>query len=234
VAEAQAYVQQQPAVNADETGWRAGRERMWLWTAVTPLVTVFLILTTRGRTGAQTLRGATFAGIVGSDRWSGYTWVDPAQRHICWAHLLRDFAAFVARGGEPARLGQALLDVRAQIFGVWGRVRDSTLSRAAFVRAMAPLQAQIVALLTEGTTLEHTKTRRACRTILTREPALWTFVTVENVEPTNNAAERALRRAVVWRRRSFGTQSVEGCERYAKSGSCPHLVKRIRGWIEPA
>jgi len=101
VAEAQAYVQQQPAVNADETGWRAGRQRMWLWTAVTPLVTVFLILTTRGRTGAQTLRGATFAGIVGSDRWSGYTWVDPAQRHICWAHLLRDFAAFVERGGEP-------------------------------------------------------------------------------------------------------------------------------------
>jgi len=107
-------------------------------------------------------------------------------------------------------LGQALLDVRAQIFGVWGRVRDGTLSRAAFVRAMAPLQAQIVALLTEGTTLEHAKTRRACRTILTLEPALWTFVTVENVEPTNNAAERALRRAVVWRRRSFGTQSVGG------------------------
>jgi len=210
VAEAQAYVQQQPAVNADETGWHEGQQRMGLWTAVTPLVTVSLVLATRGRTGAQTLRGATFAGIVGSDRWSGYTWVDPAQRQVCGAHLRRDFAAFVERGGEPARLGQALLDVSAQILGVGHRVRDGTLPRAAFVRAMVPLQAQVVALLTEGTALEHAKTRRACHNILKLEPALWTFVTVEGVEPTNNAAERALRRAVVWRRRSFGTQSVEG------------------------
>jgi len=210
VVEAQDYVPQQPAVNADETGWHEGRQRMWLWTAVTPLVTVFLVLATRGRAGAQTLLGATFAGVVGSDRWGGYTWVDPAQRQVCWAHLRRDFAAFVERGGESARLGQALLDVSATIFGLWHRVRDGTLSRTAFVTALTPLQAQVVALLTDGTTLEHAKTRRACRNILKLEPALWTFVTVEGVEPTNNAAERALRRAVVWRRRSFGTQSGEG------------------------
>ncbi len=82
VAQAQAYVQQQLAVNADETGWHEGRQRMWLWTAVTPLVTVFLVLATRGRTGAQALQGTTFAGIVGSDRWGGYTGVDPTQQHV--------------------------------------------------------------------------------------------------------------------------------------------------------
>ncbi len=183
---------------------------MWLWTAVTPLVTVFLVLATRGRLGAQTLLGASFAGIVGSDRWSGYTWVDPTCRQVCWAHLRRDFAAFVERGGEPARLGQALLNVSATIFGLWSRVRDGTLSRTAFVAAMEPLQAQVGALLREGTTLEQAKTRRACQNIHKLEPALWTFVTQDGVEPTNNAAERALRRAVVWRRRSFGTQSAEG------------------------
>jgi len=210
VAEAQTYVQQQPAVKADETGWHEGRQRMWLWTAVTPLVTVFLVLATRGRLGAQALLGAQFAGIVGSDRWSGYTWVDPTQRQVCWAHLRRDFAAFVERGGEPARLGQALLAVSATIFGLWSRVRAGTLSRTAFVTAMGPPQAQVRALLQEGATLEHAKTRRACQNIHKLEPALWTFVTQDGVEPTNNAAERALRRAVVWRRRSFGTQSTEG------------------------
>jgi len=213
VAEAQAYVQQQPAVNADETGWHEGRQRMWLWTAVTPLVTVFLVLATRGRTGAHALLGATFAGIVGSDRWGGYAWVDPTQRQVWWAHLRRDFAAFVERGGEPARLGQALLAVSATIFGLWSRVRAGTLARTAFGAALEPLQplqAQVGALLQEGTTLEQAKTRRACQNIHKLEPALWTFVTVEGVEPTNNAAERALRRAVVWRRRSFGTQSGEG------------------------
>jgi transposase len=75
---------------------------------------------------------------------------------------------------------------------------------------MGPLQARVGALLQEGATLEHAKTRRACQNIRKLEPALWTFVTVAGVEPTNNAAERALRRAVVWRRRSFGTQSPAG------------------------
>jgi hypothetical protein len=210
VAEAQGFVQQQAVVNADETGWREGTHRRWLWTAVTPLVSVVVVLATRGRTGAQALLGAAFSGIVGSDRWGGYTWVDPAQRQLCWAHLVRDFAAFVERGGEPARIGHALLAVSAQICALWHRVRAGTLPRSTFVREMEPLQAQIVALLAEGTTLEHAKTRRACQNILKLAPALWTFVTLEGVEPTNNAAERALRRAVVWRRRSFGTQSAEG------------------------
>jgi len=210
VAQAQAFVQHQAVVNADETGWREGTQRRWLWTAVTPLVSVFMLLTTRGRAGAQTLLGATFAGIVGSDRWGGYTWIDPTHRQLCWAHLVRDFAAFVERGGEPARVGQALLDVSAQIFALWHRVRDGTLARSAFVREMEPVQAQVVALLEEGTALEHAKTRRACHNILKLTPALWTFVTMEGVEPTNNAAERALHRAVIWRRRSFGTQSAAG------------------------
>jgi len=210
VAEAVAAVQQQAVVNADETGWREGTQRMWLWTAVTPLVSVFLVLATRGKAGAQTLLGATFGGIVGSDRWSGYTWLDVTQRQVCWAHLLRDFAAFVERGGEAARVGQALLDVSTTIFGLWYHIRDGTLPRAAFVHAMAPLQTQVETLLAEGTTLEHAKTRRACQNVLKLAPALWTFVTVDGVEPTNNAAERALRRAVVWRRRSFGTQSTDG------------------------
>ncbi len=167
VAEAQAFVQQQAVVNADETGWREGTQRRWLWTAVTPLVSVFVLLTTRGRAGAQTLLGTTFGGIVGSDRWGGYTWVDPPHRQLCWAHLVRDFAAFVERGGEPARVGQALLDVSAQFFALWHRVRDGTLPRSAFRREMEPLQAQVGVLLAEGTMLEHAKTRRACQNINT-------------------------------------------------------------------
>jgi len=161
VAEAQAFVQQQAVVNADETGWREGTQWRWLWTAVTPLARVFMLLAMRGRTGAQTLLGATCAGSVGSDRWGGYPWVDPTHRRLCWAHLLRACAAFVERGGEPARVGQALLTVSARIFGLWRRVRDGTLARRTFMREREPLQAQVVALLAEGTTLEHAKTRRA-------------------------------------------------------------------------
>lgn len=210
VAEAQAYVQAQPVANVDETGWREGTQRRWLWVAVTALVSVVLLRPTRGRQGVKDLLGATFGGIVGSDRWSAYTWIDVRRRQLCWAHLVRDFAAFVDRGGEPARVGQALLDAADEMFGLWYRVRAGTLSRADSQEAMAPIRAQVGALLREGASLEHAKTRHACQNILKLEAALWTFVTQEGVEPTNNAAERALRRAVPWRRRSFGTQSAEG------------------------
>jgi len=122
----------------------------------------------------------------------------------------------VERGGASARLGRALLAASEEMFGLWYRVRDGTLSRADFQREMRPLQARIGRLLRMGTRRQHARTRHACANILKLEAALWTFVAVEGVEPTNNAAERALRRAVLWRRRSFGTQSAEGSQFVAR------------------
>ncbi len=210
VEEAHQFVQAQPIANADETGWKEGTARRWLWVAVTATVSVFLVRATRGGQGAKDLLGPAYAGIVGSDRWSGYTWLDTARRQLCWAHLRRDFAAFVERGGASARLGRALLAAVEEMFGLWCRVRDGTLSRGDFQRQMAPLQARVGRLLRMGARRQHAQTRHTCAKILTLEAALWTFVATEGVEPTNNAAERALRRAVLWRRRSFGTQSTEG------------------------
>ena len=211
-AEAQAYIQQQPVVNADETGWHEGTERRWLWIAATPLVCVFLLLSTRGAAGAKQLLDAAYAGIVGSDRWSGYNWLDRLRRQLCWAHLRRDFQALVDRGGASARLGEALLAQVRHLFELWHRVRDGTLGRPEFRVAAAPIQSQMHALLQEGTSLSHPKTCHLCQNLLKLEPSLWTFVTVEGVEPTNNSAERPLRRAVLWRRRSFGTQSSSGSQ----------------------
>lgn len=208
--EAKAYVQQQPVNHVDETGWRQQGQRIWLWVNATSLVTVFLLLATRGAAGAKGVLGEAFQGIVGSDRWSAYSWLDPRRRQLCWAHLQRDFQAFVDRGGESARIGRALLDLVEQMFGLWHRVRDGPLSRTDFQTAMQPIQRRVGELLREGTTLSHDKTRRTCQNILKLEVALWTFVHVEEVEPTNNEAERPLRRAVLWRRRSFGTQSEAG------------------------
>ena len=155
VAQAHRFVQAQPTANADETSWKEGTRRRWLWVAVTALVSVFLLRPTRGSQGAKDLRGPPYAGVVGSDRWSGYTWIDPTQRQLCGAHLRRDVAACVERGGEPARVGQALLDAAGEMFGLWYRVRDGTLSRGAFEREMRPVQARVGTLLREGARLEH-------------------------------------------------------------------------------
>lgn len=209
VEEAQAYVQQQPVVNADETSWRQGKQKLWLWIGTTPLVTVFL-LATRGAEGAQQLLGRAFRGIVGSDRWSGYNWLPVLQRQLCWAHLKRDFQAFVDRGGESARLGEALLKQVKTMFELWHKLGKGVLSRTQFQEHMAPVREEVGVLLRQGQELAHDKTHRTCKKILKVESAMWTFVWVEGVEPTNNWAERLLRRAVLWRRRSFGTQSETG------------------------
>jgi transposase len=213
----QTYVQQQPVQNVDETSWREKTERAWLWINTTPLVTLFLVLATRGAKSAQRILGNVVKSIIGSDRWSGYNWLDPQQRQLCWAHLKRDFQALVERGGESERIGCALLEQVEQMFGLWHRVRNGTLSRADFQTAMQPVQARVGDLLREGAALACDKTRRTCENILKLEVALWTFVRVEGVEPTNNSAERGLRRAVLWRRRSFGTQSEDGS----------HFVERV-------
>ncbi|MBK9054970.1 MAG: transposase [Chloroflexi bacterium] len=96
------------------------------------------------------------------------------------------------------------------MFTLWHQSRDGTATRAAFQTACNHCQ-EIEALL-ELTTLlvPHRQTQATCRNLLRHKAALWRFVDHEGVEPTNNAAEQALRRGVLWRKRSFGTQSQAG------------------------
>jgi transposase len=210
VEAAQKYVQTQTAVNLDETGWHELIKHVWLWVCTTPHVTVFRIFQGRGGSGAEELLGDHYAGTVGSDRYSAYNWLNPLDRQVCWAHLKRDFQAWVERGGESAVIGRLLLARLKQFFGFWHRVRDGTLARVDFQALMRPIRDEVVGLLEIGTLLDHRETRRTCHNILKVKQALWTFVDREEVEPTNNAAERALRRGVIWRRRSYGTQSENG------------------------
>jgi len=210
VQEAQEHVQKQASVNLDETSWHEVTRNFWLWVCSTPSVTVFRLFQTRGAGGAGQLLGEDYDGIVGSDRYSAYNWLDPAKRQVCWAHLKRDFQALVERGGESKTIGRLLLVQVKQFFGLWHRVRDGTLSRLHFQAAMQPVRHEIHCLLNIGRFVKHPQTRKTCQNILKLEQALWTFVDRESIEPTNNAAERALRRGVIWRRRSFGTQSEAG------------------------
>ena len=209
VAEAHAYVQSQPVVHADETGWREARRRAWLWVAVTSLVTVFMIHSRRGAIAARALLGA-FKGILVTDRWSAYNGWKKRLRQVCWAHLLREFTAFSERAGEAGRIGRDLLAEVDRMFDWWYRVRDGTLARSSFQEYMKPVRRRVRALLEEGKSCDHAKTAGTCREILKLEQGLWTFVRIPGVEPTNNAAERAIRPGVLWRKGSFGTHSPEG------------------------
>jgi transposase len=210
VEEARAYVQEQAVAHLDETSWRQGGKRAWLWVAVTSLVTVFLVRMSRGGQVARELLGEPFSGILVTDRYSAYNWYPVRWRQVCWSHLLRDFEAMRGRGGCSEEIGDALLAQAHQMFTWWHRVREGTLNRSTFRSYMTPLRREVERLLDAGSRCGVPKTDGTCRDILKRREALWTFVQVDGVEPTNNAAERSLRPGVLWRKGSLGTQSEDG------------------------
>jgi transposase len=210
VEEARGYVQDQGVAHLDETSWREAGKRAWLWVAVTSLVTVFLIRMSRGSRVARELLGEHFSGILVTDRYSGYNWYPVRWRQLCWSHVLRDFEAMRGRGGTSEAIGEALLEQAHQMFTWWHRVREGTLKRSTFRSYMTSLRREVERLLEAGSQCGVAKTEGTCREILKHRQALWTFVQVEGVEPTNNSAERAIRPGVQRRKMSFGTQSEAG------------------------
>ena len=228
VEQAQQYVQAQDFVHSDETGFSQGngdglnptRTKGWLWVLVTPKLKVFSIVLSRSQASAKALIGEAFKGIVISDRYSAYNWLDVMQRQVCWAHLKRDLTAMAERTGVSKQIGEALLRRESRLFRWWHRVRDGTMSRSQFVAAVEPLRVGFKAELEAAAALPIgqneksplAKTVRTAQKLLKVEAALWTFVYVQGLEPTNNAAEQALRTAVIWRRTSFGSQSQAGSE----------------------
>jgi transposase len=209
VAEAQLYVQT-CATNVDETPWQEHRQRRWLWTVVTAQVSVFAIATSRGAAVLGALLGELYAGIITSDRAKAYDTRPVRRRQICWAHLARDFQAMIDRGGPGQAVGEALLEHAQVLFAWWHWVRDGTWARSTFQQYVATLRASFRGELEKGRACACPKTAATCRELLAKEPALWTFVRVEGIEPTNNLAERQLRHAVQWRKTSYGTQSAQG------------------------
>ena len=231
VETAHQFVQQQKAQYVDETGWPEAEQQKWLWTGATADVTVFRILCGRSADDAQQVISQEAKGIVTTDRYSAYQWLELRRRQICWAHLKRDFQAFVERGCNSAETGKALLAQVKRLFQLWHKLRNGELNREGFQQAMQPVEQRVKKLLEAGSQAEHEKTRRTCVNILKVEPALWTFVRVEGVEPTNNAAERPLRRAVLWRRKSFGTQSEAGSRFVARILTAVQTLRQQGGGV---
>ena len=159
---------------------------------------------------AKQILGENFTGFFTSDRWAAYNWLDVVLRQLCWSHLTRDIQGFIDRGGVGGKLGLQMMDLRHKMFRWWHRVRDGTLLRATFVRRMEPVEKEFIRLLREAELRAEQKTAGMAAEILKLKSALFTFVTVEGIEPTNNFAERQVRCAVQWRKTSFGTQSPAG------------------------
>jgi transposase len=198
------------AANIDETGWREAHLKAWLWVVVTSVGIVFRITRSRAGAVAADLLGEEPKPIVISDRYPGYEWIKLKSRQVCWAHLRRDFQAMIDREGDGAEVGRQLFWQSNKLFEYWHKVRDGTIQRSTFLQNMAWLRPMVRLSLERGSGCACPKTATTCRELLRLWDCLWTFTRVDGVEPTNNAAERALRHAVIWRRISGGTDSEAG------------------------
>ena len=201
--------------NADETsfGMENGKQG-WLWVLVTPLAIMFRLLIGRGQEYASRLLGC-FNGILTTDRWVGYNHYPREKRQLCWAHLMRDFKAMCSNGADGEAIGKALRKETKAMFRLWHRFKKwkenqekqgIKVSMTVLESQMQRIRDRMLLLLEEGAKRGITK----CETILKVEPLLWTFLKEEGIEPTNNSAERAIRPAVLWKKRSFGVESERG------------------------
>ncbi len=210
-AEAQKAVQEAAAKNVDETGWKQAGQKRWLWGAATALVVCFVITPTRGAAGLAALLGKKIKGLISSDRWSVYGQLKLGQRQLCWAHLKRDFQKLVDRGGDAKDIGEMGLDAVYVMFELWHTFRGGGLSRGQLQRDIAVVRQTLREWLELGCACKDSKAAAFCANVLAIEPALWTFVRREGVEPTNNHIERLLRPGVLWRKNAFGCHSESGC-----------------------
>lgn len=235
-----ARVEAETHANVDETGWKQAGERRWLWVAVTALCTSFLVAKQRSGAVLATLLGETFGGVVSSDRYKAYLSIPLARRQICWAHLKRSLTAVAERGGEIGDWGWGTeaVGLVEKVFAAWYRYQGGESDRAQLQAEVAGLRAQMQGLWERGTALPSWMARALCNDVRKLEPALWTFATVEGVEPTNNAAERALRPAVLWRKGCFGADSAAGNGFVAKiltaSATCRQQKRHLLAYLTQA
>lgn len=208
--EIQQAVRRAGAVHVDETGWRQEAKKAWLWVGVAAEATSFLIHRSRGRVALEALLGEPPGRdrVIISDRFP--TYASLPSRQICWSHLRRDFQAMIDREAGGEIVGRQLLNAARWVFTWWRRWQSGTIGRTTLRGYAAGLRGQVRHALGQGAGCACVWTAKVCRMILEVEAHLWTFAAVAGVAPDNNAAERALRHGVIWRKQSLGTASMVG------------------------
>ena len=218
----------------DETGWKLRGKSRWLLVSADREQVIFHVDKARTRGAFQTLLGGGGArrwrprGVFCTDRAGIYDVLSIKQRQLCWAHLRRDFVAAIERGGAGAAAATKLLSICGEMFESWHRFKKKEVRRGDLRAGIEPLRQRMRVALTEGASCGQKKAAGLCRALLKREPALWRFARTPGLEPTNNLAERMLRPAVIWRKKSFGSASLAGC-RYVERVLSVTETLRLRG-----
>lgn len=223
--------------HCDETGWRHGGERAWVWVVTNAMGAFFKIDPKRSREALMRLL-PELQGVIHTDRWRVYDVIEAELRQLCHAHLRRDIQALIDLGPPTRELGTALLKASNALFHEWHRFVRSDIDRAGLQAAMVPVQSTWRELIEQGAAHAHKKARALGRDLKKQWVSLWTFLAHEDADPTNNHAEQTIRPCVLLRKTNGGTASDLGAEFVANLQSILVTAKRqgvrIMDWLQRA
>ena len=210
-------------LNGDESSWNSMGKKKWIWAAIGQRSAFFQIDPSRSGQAFHRVFGS-YQGAMTTDRYSAYN-IHQGERQVCWSHLKRDFEKVAEREGKDSFIGKQLIEKTKQLFTIWHAFKAKDFDREELkVRMKSGVQEDVKILLQYGAINDalNSKTKSLCWDLLNRFASLWLFTEKEGIEPTNNAAERAIRSAVIWRRLSLGTKSQTG----------EHFVERMLTVVE--
>lgn len=197
-------------MNADETSWKCQTKRYWLWIGTTSSATFFSLDPSRSGDSFEKIYNL-FQNTLISDRYGAYN-KHEGTKQFCLAHIARDFKKVKERTGVDGALGNILWEELHLVFHLWGTFKEGSIDRKEMQEKAKEHIGNIKDALTVLASANEVrdKSARLASNLLNCFQNLWTFLYKEGVEPTNNAAERGLRIAVVWRKISGGSQSDWG------------------------
>jgi len=207
-------LRQQAVVYADETGWKIDGDRAWLWVFTSEQVTLYTIDPTRAGAVAERILGRDFEGVLTCDCLLSYNPL-PYQQQKCLAHLLRRCSDIAA---QP-RPDQAVRLSRQVAYLLRGAIKLKHQKDEhppwLYHQACLRLEQALDRLLDNVGDPEDDAARRLLKLLGKQRHRLFTFLSHDPVQPTNNAAERAIRPAVIVRKTSGGNRSQAGAKTHA-------------------
>ena len=224
--EALEYVESASFKHLDETSWIRDWDPCSVWVLAYNVVSVFRIVANGRRSTLLKILQRKNRGILISDRAPVFLFWSMNKRQICWSHLLRAFIGFSQRDGPAAVLGKDLVTCAELVLSYWRQYCSGDLSREQFEQWMEAVKKNTRQILERAKSAGIAQVSGSCANVLQHWDAMWTFVNTKGVEPTNNHAERELRRLVIWRKKCFGTQSERGDRFVERMMTVTHTLRK--------
>jgi transposase len=199
------------AVAPDETGWRIGGQKAWLWAFAGENVTVYLIAEGRGYEQAVEILGEDYGGVLERDGWAPYRRFQSARHQTCAAHLLRRTGELISSSvAGQARVPHAARRILKDALALRDQRDGGVIDADEFGLKVTELGERTDKLLAMRPT--HEPNRRLLGHLATERAHLFTFLEQPGVQATNWRAEQALRPAIVNRKSWGGNRTPNGAQ----------------------